>query len=175
MPLIVVNKEKTKAHHNMLFHFPSGWNAVQYDDPKSFYWQKFKRIADSKAVDIVAINPERNELWLIEVKDYRAFPKKDTQDIIGLVVQKVRDTLAGIFTAAFHGDGFYKTAIKQQRIRVVFHLEQPTKASKLYPPLIDLANGTIKLQQRIRVIDPHAKLCNMQMNINPWTVTEEKR
>jgi len=175
VPEIVVNEENTKAPYDMLFAFPSDWQAEQYDAKKSFYRQKFERVADSKAVDIVAINPAGKELWLIEVKDFRAFPRRDTQDIIGIVVQKVRDTLAGILVAAFNGNEFYKIAIKQERIRVVFHLEQPAKPSKLYPQIIKWDNGTRKLQQRMQVIDPRAKLCNMEMNNNPWTVTEIKR
>jgi len=175
VPEIVVNKENTKAPYDMLFAFPSDWQAEQYDAKESFYRQKFESLADSKAVDIVAINPKGKELWLIEVKDFRAFPRKDTQDIIGVVVQKVRDTLAGILVAAFNGNDFYKIAIKQERIRVVFHLEQPEKPSKLYPQIIKWANRRIELKKRIRVIDPHAKLCNMEMNNNPWKVTEVKR
>ena len=175
MTSIIVNKEDTKATYDMRFCFPSGWQVEQYDAQGSFYRQKFVSVADSKAVDIVAINPKGKELWLIEVKDFRAFPTKDTQDIIGVIISKVRDTLAGILTATFNGEPFYKTAIEQERVRVVFHLEQPVKPSKLYPQLIDWDNGTRKLKQRIRVIDPHAKLCNMKRNNNPWTVTEIKR
>jgi hypothetical protein len=175
MTSIVINKENTKAPYDMRFCFPDGWQAEQYDAQKSFYRRKFERIAGSKAVDIVAVNPTERELWLIEVKDYRAFPEKDTRGIIGIIAQKVIDTLAGIITAAFDGDEFYKLAIKQDRIRVVFHLEQPVKHSRLYPQLIDWDNGTRKLKQRIRIIDPHPKLCNMKMNNNPWTVMEVKK
>ena len=176
MTSIIVNSENAEATHDMQFDFPPDWQVEQYDAQNSFYRRRrFEGIAESKAVDIVAINPSRRELWLIEVKDFRAFPKKDTQDMIGIVIQKVRDTLAGILTAAFYENGFYRTAVNQEQVRVVFHLEQPEKHSKLYPQLIDLANGTIKLRQRIRVIDPHPILCNMESNCNPWTVTETRR
>lgn len=60
MPKIIVNKGNTRASHDMLFCFPPNWIVLQYDDQKSFYRQQFERIADSKAVDIVAINPDRN-------------------------------------------------------------------------------------------------------------------
>jgi len=175
MTLIVVNQEDSKASYDMQFCFPPDWQARQYDEKNSFYRRKFERITGSKAVDIVAVNPKEKELWLIEVKDYRAFPTRDTQDIIGIIAKKVVDTLAGILTAAFSGEKFYKTAVKQERIRVVFHLEQPKENSKLYRQIIDWANGTRKLKQKILAIDPHAKLSNMQMNNNPWTVKEIKR
>jgi hypothetical protein len=178
MTSITVNKEHTKAHYDMCFHFPSGWQAERYDAHKSFYREKFEPIAGSKAVDIVAINPTDRELWLIEAKDYRAFPRKDKgATIIDIIAKKVIDTLAGILTAACSGKSFYQHAIKQNRIRVVFHLEQPVKPSKLYPQLIDWANGTRKLEQKLRVIDPHPILCSMNMSMNkiPWTVTETRR
>jgi len=176
MTSITVNRENTKAPYDMRFDFPHGWQVEQYDARNSFYRRrKFEGIAESKAVDIVAINPSRRELWLIEVKDFRAFSARDTQDMIGIVVQKVRDTLAGILTAAFHENGFYRTAVNQERVRVVFHLEQPGKPSKLYPQLIDKVNGTIKLKQKIRAVDPHAILCDMESNYSPWTVTEVRR
>lgn len=176
MVSIIVNDEDTGAARDMRFDFPPGWLAEQYDARNSFYRrQRFEGIDKSKAVDIVAVNPSKRELWLIEVKDFRAFPKRDTQDIIGIFIQKIRDTLAGILTAAFRENGFYKTAIRQEHVRVVFHLEQPEKPSKLRPQLIEHVNGMIKLRQRIRAIDPHAILCDMKTPNIPWTVVDEVR
>jgi hypothetical protein len=56
------------------FTFDDDWQASKYDD-WSFYRHRFQRIRNEvKAVDILAISPERT-VWFIEVKDYRRHPR----------------------------------------------------------------------------------------------------
>jgi len=49
-------------------------------------------------------------------------------------------------------------AAKPQQLRVVLHLEQPLKYSKLFPQVIDSANAPGKLRKMLRAIDPHAQI-----------------
>ncbi len=133
MPKIVVNEEKPNASHDMVFAFPDTWEAVQYDAPNGFYRKHYKQFADSKCVDIVAFDSDRTQttVWLIEVKDYRAFPRKDTSDILSEIAEKVRGTLACLLAGAFRDrSSFEGRVIQAQKICVAFHLEQPTKKSK---------------------------------------------
>ena len=177
MCTIIVNKQNTEATYDMVFEFPENWISQQYDDAKSFYRQHYKQFADSKSVDIVAFDTETQSLWLIEVKDYRAFPKRD-RAIMDTIAIKVRDTLACLFVERLKdADSLAARAARLQRIRVVFHLEQPVKPSKLYPQVIDWANGQLKLKQVVRVIDPHPILCNMQQMPHQcsWSVSERRR
>jgi hypothetical protein len=46
-------------------------------------------------------------------------------------------------------------ALRCRRLRVVLHLEQPEKHSKLFPRAIDPADVTQRLKQLIKAIDPH--------------------
>lgn len=165
MPQITVNKDNDNATHNLIFDFPTSWEAMQHDASQSFYRKKYKQFADSKRVDIVAIDTFQHVLWLIEVKDYRAFPKRDKGDIYSIIAQKVKDTLSCLLVAAYQKgkNSFEYHAIRQEKIRIVFHLEQPRKPSKLYPQLIDWSNGRQKLKQTLRVVDPHPILCNMRI------------
>ena len=56
---------------NLAFSFPAGWDAIKYDD-SAHYRRHFQSFAGgSKAVDFVAFGGTSDELWLIQVKDYR--------------------------------------------------------------------------------------------------------
>ena len=80
------------------FEFPNGCQASKYDD-WSFYRNQFQGVANGcKAVDIVCV--ERNVSWLIEIKDYRQFPRTKAIDIVDEIAVKVRDTLAGLAAAS---------------------------------------------------------------------------
>jgi hypothetical protein len=58
------------------------------------------------------------------------------------------------------------------RIRVVLHLEQPTKHSKLFPRPIDPAWVEQKLKQLLKAIDPHPKVVAIgRLRDVGWSVT----
>ena len=40
------------------FHFPAGWQASKYDE-WSFYNNQFKKFSGVKAVDLLALSPEK--------------------------------------------------------------------------------------------------------------------
>lgn len=97
------------------------------------------------------------------------------------VAFKVRDTMAGLLAARIHaGDdsekAFAGRAVNTRRIRVVLHLEQPRKHSRLFPRSIDPADMTLKLKQRLKAVDPHPKIVDHR-TLHPdiiWTVEENR-
>ena len=143
---------------------PYGWQAEKLDDT-AFYRKHFQSFADSKSVDMAAFKLDGDELWLLEVKDYRLDRRTKTLDLFKEVALKVRDTLALLYLAkgkpqiSIHR--FASEAVGKATIRVVLHMEQPANPSRLYPLIVERGNVRIKLQQTVRVVDPRALFCEM--------------
>ncbi|MEI7868637.1 MAG: hypothetical protein WCI11_12150 [Candidatus Methylumidiphilus sp.] len=146
------------------FTFPENWQAIKLDDT-GFYRKHFQNFADSKSMDIASFQNEGDELWLLEIKDYRMDRRTKTSDIFKEVAIKVRDTLALLYLAkgksetAIHS--FAQKAVAKSKIRIVLHLEQPAKHSKLYPAIVERNNAQMKLTQTVRVVDPHPLFCEL--------------
>ena len=171
------------AEEALTFTFPEEWTASKADD-WSFYRNQFERYFDgvrlackkcnaevrcckcntaktigAKSVDILAIAPD-SEVWLIEVKDYRRHRRTKAIDLADEVAVKVRDSLA-MFSAASKNANHSseKTAASavgsSSEIRVVLHLEQVQKPSKLFPRAINPANVKQRLRRLIKFVDPH--------------------
>lgn len=65
----------TIAADGLSFCFPDGWEATKFDD-WAYYRNQFSKAHEGiKAVDILALSPDKATLWLIEVKDFRAHPR----------------------------------------------------------------------------------------------------
>ncbi len=163
----------------LTFTFPNSWQVVKYDET-SFYKKHFQKLGASRCVDIVAFETEvDDQLWLLEVKDYRQNKRTKTEDLFLEIARKVRDTLANLYLAQRHEEAdcydFAQLASRKQTIRVVLHLEQPQKPSKLYPQVVSHTNAQIKLRQVVRVADPHALFCEIaKMPAQcQWTVTSK--
>ena len=159
------------------FAFPAGWTAAKFDS-WSYYRNGFQSVCGgSKAVDIVAIEPHSACLWQIEVKDYRRHARTKAVGLAEEVVEKARDTLAALAAARFNAnDAGEKTmadaALRCRRLRLVLHLEQPARHSKLFPRAINPAAIQMRLRQLAKPIDPHPQVYEtMQMQGCPWTVT----
>jgi len=151
----------------LVFEFPNNWRVSKYDDWKFSRKHFQKLLQGQKAIDIIAIEPKNQCVWMIEVKDYRANRRTKPSVLINEVVLKVHDSLAGLWAAKFNATILAEkqlamAAAKSQQLRVVLHLEQPQKHSKLFPQVIDPANAQIKLRKLLRAIDPHAKIFNQQ-------------
>jgi hypothetical protein len=92
------------------------------------------------------------------------------------VFEKVFDTLAALLPAWVNGDDALEQnvaarALRASRLRVVLHLEQPAKHSKLFPRAINPANVQQKLKQRLKPVDAHPIVCETTRMANlPWTV-----
>lgn len=144
---------------SLTFTFAAGAEARKYD-AWAFYRNQFQQgcFTDNKAVDLLC---ELNRsAWLIEVKDYRLHARTKAIDLADEVAIKVRDTLAGLVAASVGANdpderAFARRMVRAQRIRVVFHIEQPAKASRLRPRVIEPDKLKLKLRTILKAIDPH--------------------
>ncbi|SJM93607.1 Cysteinyl-tRNA synthetase [Crenothrix polyspora] len=135
--------------------------AEKYDDWSFFRNQFQNTCGGAKAVDFICLS--RNTSWLIEVKDYRQHKRTKPQDIGDEIAIKVRDTLAGLVAAKVKATNpdektFAKKALQSKAIKVVLHLEQPEKHSKLFPRAIDPASVMQSLKRQLKAIDAHPKV-----------------
>lgn len=158
------------------FNFGASCLAEKYDDWSFFRNQFQSTCGGAKAVDMVCLSSR--VCWLIEIKDYREHQRTKPQDLGDEIAAKVRDTLAGLFAAKIRANeptesDFSKKAIQSKAIKVVLHLEQPEKHSKLRPRAIDPAAIKQSLKRQLRAIDAHPNIVNQQ-TLSPnmdWTVT----
>jgi hypothetical protein len=162
---------------NLTFAFSAGWEITKLDD-WSFYRNQFQRVCKgTKAVDILALEPGPGCVWYIEIKDYRRHQRSKTVDVALETACKVRDSLALLAAASVNANDAVEKAIagralRARQIKVVLHLEQPAKPSRLFPREIDLANVQQRLRQVVRAIDPHASARELnRMSGCGWTVT----
>lgn len=160
----------------LTFEFPADDIATQYDG-WSFYRNQFNGcFGGTKAVDFVYVDAKT--LWLIEVKDYREHARTKIEDLGDEVAHKVRDTMAGLLAARANANEAdekqaARKATTKQHIRVVLHLEQPLKRSKLFPQVVDPTKLQLKLKQSLKAVDAHPRVVN-QFNMPRdmrWTVT----
>ncbi len=133
-------------------------------------------------MDFIAYDPHQFILWLIEIKDYRFFPRTKLVDLADEIASKTRDALAMLLTAGVRDNAvstpghlqageFWNGARGLMSIRVVLHCELPPSPSKLFPGVKDAANLQTTLRQRLRVVDPRALFTNRELaHFLPWTV-----
>ncbi|MBF0177024.1 MAG: hypothetical protein HQL63_09280 [Magnetococcales bacterium] len=166
----------------LTFTFPGQWDAVKYDD-WSFYRNQFNGCCGgTKAVDILAIGHngaqrQGRTLWVIEVKDYRIRPRTKPSDLGDEVAAKVRDSLAGLVAAARNAHdssekSFARSALASASLRIVLHLEQPVRRSKLFPRLVDPSNVQMKLKRLLKSVDPRVRVLEVATHARSvsWTV-----
>lgn len=129
-----------------------------------------------KSIDLLAIGPEK-VAWLIEVKDYRVHQRTKAIDIADEVAHKVFDTLAALLPAKVGSDDENEKEIasritRAKKLRVVLHLEQPTKHSKLRPRAINPADVKQKLRSLLKPVDAHPFISEIS-NMGPlkWKVS----
>lgn len=172
MPVIVEGQ--------LAFHFPEDWQASKLDQ-WSFYRNQFANVCGgAKAIDILAIAPGRASIWQIEVKDYRQHPRTKVINLADEVAQKVRDSLAALVAAKANANTDHEKelaalALQCSKVRVVLHLEQPAKPSKLFPKSIDSAKVEQELKRLIKAIDPHPLVVETgRMRSCQWSVDEAR-
>ena len=152
------------------FFFPDNTLASKYDD-WSFYRNQFSKAFDGiKAMDFIHV--DNGHTWLIEVKDYRVNRRTKPIDIGDEIAFKVRDTLAGLVAAKFNATDpqeqtIAEKALSKNRLRIILHLEQPKKQSKLFPKAIDPSKVKQKLKQRLKSIDPHPRVVD-KSDLETW-------
>lgn len=95
------------AEGSLQFHFDDRWTALKYDGPDpGDYRAKMDALEDTKAVDFVALYTPvdgNEQLYWIEVKDYRTQRRPNQQGLAAVVAQKTRDSIAGVV-------GFFRTS-----------------------------------------------------------------
>lgn len=165
----------TMREKNVVWTFPDGWLTAKFDD-WAFYRKQFQDCADgNKAMDILALPPAADVLWMIEAKDYRRHRRDPEKGSLPMeIAQKARDTLAGLLAASSNGADserhFARAAVRAKQIRVVLHLEQATKPSKLFPRAVDPADVKQRLKRLLRPIDPHPIVMDSNtLARTPWT------
>lgn len=159
------------------FFFPDGWETTKFDD-WAFYRNQFLKTHNGiKAVDILAISPDKTTLWLIEVKDFCHNKREKALPLHEEIWQKVFDTLAVLLPASVNASvayeqNFARSALRVSKVRVVFQGEQPQKPSKLFPQSFTPVDLQQKFKAIFKAIDPHALVINRQNMPSqiPWTV-----
>lgn len=145
------------------YQFPNTWIAVKFDD-LAFYRSHFQKVAGgAKAVDVVALSPDHSTLWLIEAKDYRENSRVKKLPVEQELAEKACGTLACLMagranagdTGDDNTDHLWESALRQRKIRFIFHFEQPGQQSRLFPQSIDPKSIKDILVRAIRVVDPH--------------------
>lgn len=191
MPGIIVERLK--------FEFPNNWEAEKVDD-WSFSRKQFQTLGQgvrlacggckkqlrcaecdaqfvtgNKVVDIVALRG--SVAWLIEVKDYRRNPREKSIQLSDEVAIKVRDSLALLVAAAANANDagqktFARRAVGCESLRVILHLEQIDKPSKLFPRDFRPRDVEGKIRRLVKCIDPHAVVADTNdMRRLEWSVT----
>ncbi|MBB4639259.1 hypothetical protein [Longimicrobium terrae] len=150
---------------DLTFEFPAEW-AVSKLDGWSFYRNQFTNVGGgTKSVDIVASEPQGRCLWLIEVKDFRQRTREKVLPLAEEFALKVRDSLAVLAAARFNANdddekSFADKALRAHGLRIVLHLEQTARPSKLFPRAVDAADVLQRLKQITKPIDPHPVICS---------------
>jgi len=148
------------------FDFPDNWQVSKYDD-WSFYRNRFSRMWNGiKSMDLLAIDTNKTT-WLIEVKDYRVNQRTKPSDLGDEVAHKVFDTLAAIIPAKINATNSDEKRLAlavsaSRKLRVVLHLEQPEKHSKLRPRAINPADVQQKMRQLLKPVDAHPLVVDMR-------------
>lgn len=156
----------------ILFHFPANWQIAKFDD-WSFYRNQYMKMHNGiKALDLLAQDPQQC-LWLLEVKDYRQHKRTKPSALDVEVATKLENTLAALLPARCNATpteaGLARQFLSSKRLRVVLHLEQPAKHSKLRPRAINPVDVQQKLRQRLKPIDAHPLVTeSLQMQAVPW-------
>ena len=154
----------TLTEGKLSFGFSGVQYAEKYDDWAHYRNQFQSACGSAKAMDFAVII--RSILWLIEAKDYRQYRRTKPVDLPDEIAEKVRDTMAGLFSAKVHAvnpdeKNAAAAALKCNRIRIGVHLEQPKKSSKIFPKAVDPAKLLQKLKSRVGFADPHPKVFDM--------------
>lgn len=167
----------TVTEGSLTFTFPAGWEADKPDD-WNYYRQNYIKIAEKiKCIDILAIPPDEDEnIWLIEVKDYRISRKVGPTELAEAIISKVQNSL-GLFSATSWQKSypsemrFCKKAHKKKIMHVVLHMEQPRHQSRLFMQPINPASMRDLLRQKLKWITASVLVVDKTKHNTHWTVT----
>ncbi len=148
-----------------------------------FYSRQAQNFCGScKEMDFLLYHPDKKELWLVEVKDYRFDARPKVRELINALCRKVRDTLFLLKTASMccpeetplEGMSlrdFSRLCENAQTVRLAFLMEMGT--DKLFPQGALLANIRSILVGHLKFIDPRLICAPITYpgRIGPWFVT----
>ena len=152
----------TIAIDGLIFTFPPDWQASKFDE-WSFYRNQFsKQFNGIKAVDAIAIAPDRSA-FLVEVKDYRHPGTEKPSQLPQAIANKMLHTLAALLPAKLHAAEPLEKALAAAMLncaslQIVAHIELPPR----HIPVVDLADLKQKLKQLLRAVDAHPKIVSTQ-------------
>ncbi|RMX09405.1 hypothetical protein EBQ24_06800 [Allofranklinella schreckenbergeri] len=161
---------------DLQFTFEASAQACKYDE-WAFYRNQFQHrcYRDNKAVDLLC--HAGDAAWLIEVKDYRQHARTKAIDLADEMAIKVRDTLAGLVAAQNRANvadekRMARDMLRKKTLRIVCHIEQPAKVSRLRPQAIEIDKLQQKLRSLLKAIDPHpmAVSAHSMPHRLPWSV-----
>ncbi len=148
-----------------------------------FYSHHAQNFCNScKEMDFILYHPEKRELWLVEVKDYRFNARPKVRELVEKLCRKVRDSLFLLRTAALcapeerPAEGISlrdmaRMSLEAQTIRVCFTVE--LGRTGLFPPKSLLATIRDLLYRQICFIDPQM-LCvpiTESGSVAPWRIS----
>jgi len=148
----------------LCFIFPSDWIVAKFDD-WAYYRKHFIRMGDRiKAMDLVALAPDKT-LYLIESKDYRHHKRTSSEPLVEVLLGKALGTLGALLPASVHASKRQereeaRAFLEARNIRLVLHLEQPLRKSKLFPQSFDRVNLLDAMKKRLKPLDPHPWVCS---------------
>lgn len=155
----------------LMFTFPDHWEASKYDE-WSFYRNQFSKVRTGiKAVDVIAIDPNKVG-FMIEVKDYRHPDTEKPSQLPAAIADKVLHTLSAMLPAKMHATHpdekrIAANLLKCDDLRVIAHIELPPR----HRGVVDPADLRQKLRELLRAIDPHVKVVSTaNMQGLAWTV-----
>lgn len=156
------------------FTFPDRWTAAKVDE-WAYYRRHFQGMRPKlKAVDVLA-RDDGQDLWLIEVKDYRRPGTPSPRQLGTAIADKVLHTLAMLLPAACNAantdeQDIARAALLARRIRVVAHVEQPSHVSRLFPAVVYPADLAMDLGRRLRAVCRRPLVVDAEAGRVAWTV-----
>jgi len=158
------------------FEFPDTW-VVLRPEKATYYKRHFQSFAGGcKEMDFLLFDPGSKVLWLFEVKDYTTSPRIKTQSVFDEVAKKARDSLALLYAGSArdnamppHVGNFARQTWVPAKIRIVLHLEQPTKPSKLFSGVKIAADASHALRTKVKAVDPHALVTSCSSKMDSWS------
>ena len=160
------------------FNFHDTWKVCR-PEKSAFYTKHFQKFCGGcKEIDFLLLEPESQTLWLLEVKDYTTGARRKSLDLLDEIALKARDTLALLLAGAAKDPAtnrsigeFMINVGSPKKIRVILHLEQPNKPSKLFPGAKVQVDFTQKLKQKVGCLDSHPLVVSTVSRCVPWTST----
>lgn len=176
---------KTYSEGRLTFQFPDDWSVCR-PGMTSYYSARFQCFCGGcKETDFAMFDPQSGRLWLLEVKDYAAYPRSKSVPLPNELAQKVRDALA-LLTASVNCDqttsqrdnmqmgDFARTARAATSLGVVLHCEPQPRSSSLFPAVSEMANVLQAIRVALNPLGPTTtvKLARKGAYAGlPWAVT----